>query len=212
MKKPLWDDSFWKHLHPLRLHPEALRFTYTFCLGGCSFLLFLILTFTGILLAFFYLPVQGKAYQSISDITYLVPFGGFIRNIHYWSGQLIIITLLMHMVRVFYYRAYRPPRQFNWLVGLGLLVLTFGEDFSGYVLRWDGDTYAATQVATALVRIIPGIGHFFYVLLVGGNQFGEVTVLRFYLLHCMIIPGLMFLLIFYHFWRVRKDGLAGKVL
>ncbi len=210
MKKPSWDDSFWKHLHPLRLQPESIRFTYTFCLGGCTFLLFLVLIISGVLLTFYYLPLSDKAYQSIADITYLVPYGGFIRNIHYWSGQLMVVTLLLHMVRVFYYRAYRPPRQFNWLVGLVLLVLTIGEDFSGYVLRWDADTWSATRVATHLIREIPGIGTFFYWILVGGDQIGEATVLRFYIFHCLLLPGMMILLVFYHFWRVRKDGLAGK--
>jgi len=212
MKKKGLDDSFWKHLHPVRLHPESIRFTHTFCLGGCTFLLFLVLILSGLLLAFFYLPLSDKAYLSITNITYLVPYGGFIRNIHYWSGQLMIITLLLHMIRVFYFRAYRPPRHFNWLVGLALLVLTFSEDFSGYVLRWDVDTFSATRVATQIVQEIPWIGQFFYRLLIGGDQVGEITVLRFHILHCLILPGLMILLIFYHFWRVRKDGLADRPL
>lgn len=212
MNKSPWDDSFWKHLHPLRLPPDSIRFTYTFCLGGCTFLLFLVLIVSGVLLTFFYLPIADKAYGSITDITYLIPFGGYIRTIHYWSGQLMVITLLLHMVRVFYYRAYRPPRQFNWLIGLVLLILTLGEDFSGYVLRWDADTYSATQVTFHLIKEFPGIGPFLLTLLIGGDQIGESTVLRFYIFHCMLLPGLMILLIFYHFWRVRKDGLAGRPL
>lgn len=175
-------------------------------------MLFLMLVVSGVLLTFYYLPLSDRAYPSITQITYLVPYGGFIRNIHYWSGQLMVITLFLHMVRVFYYRAYGPPRQLNWLVGLALLVLTLGEDFSGYVLRWDADTVSATLVAASLVREIPGIGPFLYLLLVGGNQIGETTVLRFYILHCLLLPGLMLFLIFYHFWRVRRDGLAGKPL
>jgi quinol-cytochrome oxidoreductase complex cytochrome b subunit len=212
MKKPSWDNSFWKHLHPLRLQPEFIGFTYTFCLGGCTFLLFSLLVMSGLLLTFYYLPLTDKAYPSITEITYLVPYGGLIRNIHYWSGQLMVLSLLLHMVRVFYHRAYRPPRQFNWLVGLALLVLTFGEDFSGYVLRWDGDTHSAALVAVNLVREIPWVGPFFHLLLVGGDQIGETTILRFYILHCMLLPGLILFLIFYHFWRVRKDGLAGRPL
>lgn len=212
MKNSSWDDSFWKHLHPLRLQPESIGFTYTFCLGGCTFLLFLLLIVSGVLLTFYYLPLSDKAYPGITQITYLVPYGGFIRNIHYWSGQLMVITLFLHMVRVFYYRAYRPPRQFNWLIGLFLLVLTLGEDFSGYVLRWDADTSSAALVAASLVKEIPGVGPFFHLLLMGGDQIGETTVLRFYILHCLFLPGLMLFLIFYHFWRVRRDGLAGKPL
>jgi cytochrome b6 len=210
MKHTLWDDSFWKHLHPLKLQAEAIRLRTTFCLGGSAFLLFLVLNLSGLLLAFFYLPLPGKAYASVADLTFLVPWGGFIRGIHFWAGQIILIALLGHMARVFYQRAYRPPREWNWLVGLALLLLTFAEDFSGYVLRWDMDTFSAAQVATALLQTIPGIGPWLYQVAVGGRQIGEMTLVRFYLFHCLLLPGLMFPLIFYHFWRIRKDGLAGK--
>lgn len=212
MKNTFWEDGFWKHLHPLKFQSEATRFRTTFCLGGCAFLLFLVLNLSGVLLAFFYLPLSDKAYASVADLTFLVPWGGFIRAIHFWAGQGLILTLLGHMARVFYHRAYRPPRQYNWLVGLALLLLTVGEDFSGYVLRWDEDTFSAALVATGLLRTIPGVGSWFYQVLVGGRDIGDMTLLRFYLFHGLILPGLMFPLIFYHFWRIRKDGLAGKSL
>ena len=212
MKKGYLEDSFWKHLHPLKLPPESIRFSYTFCLGGSTFFLFFLLILTGILLAFYYLPIQDRAYPSITRITYLVPYGGFLRTLHYWSGQLMVLALILHMIRVFYYRAYRPPRQLNWWVGLCLFLSTLVIDFSGYVLRWDADTFAALQVATQLVREIPLLGKPLYILFVGGPEIGALTAIRFYLFHCLILPGLMILLIFYHFWRVRKDGLAGRPL
>ena len=158
IKKP-WSDSFWKHLHPYYLTAEMIRFTHTFCLGGLTFLLFFILNVTGLLLLFYYLPLADKAYLSVSNVTFVIPFGGFIRSLHYWAGQAMVVTLLLHMIRVFYYRAYRPPRSLNWLVGVGLLILTLFLDFTGYVLRWDADTYSATVVGTQIVRPDP-LGRF----------------------------------------------------
>jgi quinol-cytochrome oxidoreductase complex cytochrome b subunit len=212
MKPRTGTDSFWKHLHPASLTAEAIRFSHTFCLGGLTFLLFLILGLTGLLLLFYYWPLPEKAYLSITNLTFVIPYGGFIRGLHYWAGQLMVVTLSLHMVRVFYYRAYRPPRQMNWLVGLGLLVLTLVLDFTGYTLRWDADTYAATLVGTQLLKEFPLIGPALHTLVVGGHQIGEATLLRFYVLHCFLLPGMLLFLAFYHFWRVRKDGLAGKPL
>jgi quinol-cytochrome oxidoreductase complex cytochrome b subunit len=210
MKNKTRPDSFWKHLHPSYLTAEMIRFTHTFCLGGLTFFLFLCLSFSGLLLLFYYLPLPEKAYLSITNLTFVVPFGGFIRGVHYWAGQLMVVTVTLHMIRVFYYRAYRPPRQFNWLVGVGLLFLTLVLDFTGYTLRWDADTYAATVVGTQLLQQVPLLGPGLHTLLVGGARIGETTVLRFYVLHCFILPGLLFFLAFYHFWRVRKDGMAER--
>jgi quinol-cytochrome oxidoreductase complex cytochrome b subunit len=211
IKKP-WSDSFWKHLHPSYLTAEMIRFTHTFCLGGLTFFLFLILSVTGLLLLFYYLPLADKAYPSVSNVTFVIPFGGFIRSLHYWAGQGMVVTILLHMIRVFYYRAYRPPRSLNWLVGVGLLILTLTLDFTGYALRWDADTYSATVVGTQIVKQIPWTGSALFHLLAGGAQFGETTVLRFYVLHSFLLPGSVFALIFYHFWRVRKDGMAERPL
>lgn len=212
MTKPARSDSFWKHLHPASLTAEAIRFTHTFCLGGLTFLLFLLLGFTGLLLLFHYLPLSDKAYLSITNLTFLIPFGRFVRSLHFWAGQFMVVTVTLHMVRVFWYRAYRPPRQMNWLVGVGLLVLTLVLDFTGYTLRWDAETYAATLVGTQLLTEVPLVGGGLHTLLVGGNQIGETTILRFYVLHCFLLPGLLLFLVFYHFWRVRKDGLAERPL
>ncbi|MBI5584892.1 MAG: cytochrome b N-terminal domain-containing protein [Deltaproteobacteria bacterium] len=210
--KKTWSDSFWKHLHPASLTAEAIRFTHTFCLGGVTFLLFILLGLTGLLLLFHYLPLPEKAYLSITTLTFVIPFGGFIRSLHYWAGQVMVATLSLHMIRVFYYRAYQPPRRFNWLVGVGLLILTLVLDFTGYALRWDADTYAATLVGTQLLNQIPLLGPVLHILLVGGTQIGDSTLLRFYVLHCFLLPGFLLFLAFYHFWRVRKDGLAEKPL
>jgi quinol-cytochrome oxidoreductase complex cytochrome b subunit len=212
MKPRTGSDSFWKHLHPASLTTEAIRFTHTFCLGGLTFLLFLLLVLTGLLLLFYYWPLPERAYLAITNLTFVIPYGRFIRSLHFWAGQLMVVTLVLHTVRVFYYRAYRPPRQMNWLVGLGLLILTLVLDFTGYALRWDADTYTATLVGTQLLKEIPLIGPALHTLVVGGPQIGDTTLLRFYVLHGFLLPGLLLFLAFYHFWRVRKDGLAGKPL
>ena len=171
------DDPLYPHLLPGRLD-------FSSCL--------LILNVTGLLLLFYYLPLADKAYLSVSNVTFVIPFGGFIRSLHYWAGQAMVVTVLLHMIRVFYYRAYRPPRSLNWLVGVGSLILTLILDFTGYVLRWDADTYSATVVGTQVVKQIPWVGSGLFHLLVGGAQFGETTVLRFYVLHCFLLPGGLF--------------------
>lgn len=212
MKPRSGSDSFWKHLHPASLTSEAIRITRTFCLGGLTFLLFLLLGLTGLLLLFYYWPLPDKAYLSITNLTFVIPYGRFIRHLHFWAGQLMVVTLSLHMIRVFFYRAYRPPRQLNWLVGLGLLLLTLILDFTGYALRWDADTYAATLVGTQLLKGVPLFGPGLHHLMVGGPQIGDTTLLRFYVLHVFLLPGVLLFLAFYHFWRVRKDGLANRPL
>src|SRR5215470_7693161 len=111
------------HLHPVRIRRESLRITYTFCLGGLSFFLFLLLTVTGVLLMFYYRPATSVAYQDMKDLDTLINFGLLLRNIHRYSAHAMVIVVFLHMLRVFYTGAYRPPREFNWAIGAVLHVL-----------------------------------------------------------------------------------------
>src|SRR6266496_3833512 len=129
------------HLHPVKIKRHGLKLTYTFCLGGLSFFLFVLLTITGIYLMFFYRPAAtlggAKAYggmQAFRPSFYVVEL---VRNIHRWSAHLMVLTVSLHMARVFYTGAYKPPREFNWVVGVILLFLTLGLSFTGYLLPWD---------------------------------------------------------------------------
>ena len=118
------------HIHPVRVRQHAVKFAYTFCLGGLSFFLFLVLTVTGVYLMFFYVPSETQAYSDILRIQAEVPFGLLTRNIHRWAAHLMVFFVFLHMMRVFYHGAYKPPREFNWVVGVVLLFLTIMLSFT----------------------------------------------------------------------------------
>ncbi|MBU4564847.1 MAG: cytochrome b N-terminal domain-containing protein [Desulfarculus sp.] len=202
MAKP----GFLEHIHPPRIPPERTRFSATFCLGGLSFLLFLVLGGTGVVLMFSYVPTPQGAAAFFAQEAGDLPFAWFFRRLHFLAGQAMVITLLLHLARVLAARAYLPPRAANWLVGLGLLLLTLALDLSGYVLRWDAATQGAATVAAGVLGEIPAVGPLFKSLLLGGPSLGEASLLRFYVLHCLALPAFTLVLSFYHFWRIRKDG------
>jgi quinol-cytochrome oxidoreductase complex cytochrome b subunit len=193
------------HLHPSRVSADALRFTYTFGLGGAAILLLLVQVVTGALLAFAYSPALAEAYLSIVALETQVWFGQLIRNLHHWSANLLLIVVFLHLLRVFYTAAFHAPRRLNWELGLGLLGLTIGANFTGCLLPWDQLSYWAVTVGTSLLSYIPLIGEGFRRWLLGGAEVGAATLRNFYALHVLIIP-LGFLAVgVYHIWRVRKD-------
>jgi len=218
------------HLHPVKVKRHGLKLTYTFCLGGLSFFLFILLTITGIFLMFFYRPMAdiggAQAFTDMQNIRTTVFFGDLVRNLHRWGAHLMVFSVTLHMARVFYTGAYKPPREFNWVVGVILLFLTLGLSFTGYLLPWDQLAIWAVTVGTNMARAHPVIGHegpgsnllktddiafvasgddIRYALL-GGRFVGEGTLLRFYVLHCIAVPVIAMVLMAVHFWRVRKDG------
>lgn len=198
--------NFFYHLHPPTIPQRESRFRYTFGLGGLSVFLFLILTITGLLLVFFYIPTPDDAFASIQLIAFQVPLGWLIRNLHYWAAQALMIVVGLHLLRVIFTGAYKPPRGANYLIGLALLVATVLLDFSGYVLRWDDGTRWALVVGTNLVKETPLIGNGLYQLLVGGSDIGAATTIRFYAWHILglAVPGAI--LIGWHIFKVRRDG------
>jgi len=198
--------SFFRHLHPQNLSSQRVSFFNTFCLGGSAFFFFVILTFTGVLLMFAFLPLPGRAADSITDLDSVIPFGSLFRNLHYWSGQAMLLCVLLHMTRVCITGSYQPPRQLNWLVGLGLLCLTLALDFSGYVLRWDLQGRLAAVVGTNLIKEIPLLGDTFANALLGGDPTQPRGFLHWYVWHCIVLPQGIAVLSLYHFWRIRKDG------
>jgi len=206
------------HLHPARVHRWSLRPTFTMGLGILTLTAFLVATVTGILLMVYYKPSTALAYDSIKDIHFVVPTGRFIRNIHRWSANLMVVGVLLHMGRVFYTGAYRAPREFNWVVGMALLAITLGLSFTGYLLPWDQLAYWAVTIGANIaqspreVTDALGItawfdaGGFQKELLLGSDQVGQEALIRFYLLHVMVLPLALVMLLAVHFWRVRKDG------
>jgi quinol-cytochrome oxidoreductase complex cytochrome b subunit len=212
--------SIFFHLHPRRIQPDRMKIGFTWCLGGLSFVLFLITVFTGALLMIYYRPAPEYAYDDILDLRYTVFLGGFFRNVHRWAGHGIVITVVLHMLRVFYTGSYKPPREFNWIVGVCLLLIVFAFAFTGYLLPWDQISYWGTRVGTNLLHSVPLIGSdgpfgrdlglrpdsdlgFF---LLGDQDLGARALIRFYSLHVFILPLLAAVFLMVHFWRVRKDG------
>ncbi|HET8570820.1 MAG TPA: selenite/tellurite reduction operon b-type cytochrome ExtP [Candidatus Limnocylindria bacterium] len=200
------------HLHPVRVKRHAVRYTYTFCLGGISFFLFLALTVTGLYLMFFYVPSVSRAYQDIQAISTSVAFGDLVRNMHRWAAHLMVLTVFLHMIRVFYHGAYKPPREFNWVIGVVLLLLTLLLSFTGYLLPWDQIAFWAITVGTQMAQYAPLLGSQTSFFLLGGIEVGQNTLLRFYVLHVIFLPLIAAILMIVHFWRIRKDGgISGPV-
>jgi quinol-cytochrome oxidoreductase complex cytochrome b subunit len=194
------------HIHPVKVRERAIRFSYTFYLGTITFSLFVVLVVTGVLLMLYYQPAIPNAYQNMKDLQYVVSDGMFLRNMHRWAAHLMVIAVFLHMLRVFYKGAYRRPREFNWVIGVFLLLLTLLLSYTGYLLPYDQLSYWAVTVGANIVKYVPLVGNKIRFLLLGGSDIGEYTLVRFYVLHCVILPLVMSVLIGMHFWRIRKDG------
>ena len=209
------------HLQPVRVPKDAIRVTYTWGLGGISFLLFLVLTVTGILLMFYYRPASMLAYRDIKDLSFAVTLGQFLRNMHRWAAHLMVVAVIFHMDRVFLTGAYKPPREYNWVVGVLLLVMTLFLSYTGYLLPWDQLALWAVTVGAQMAANSPMLGNegpfrlpFITTandarfVLVGGTVINDATLIRFYVLHCIAVPFLFTIFLAVHLWRVRKDSFS----
>lgn len=213
------------HLHPITIPRQGVRIKYTWCMGGITFFLFLVEVVTGVLLMFYYRPTVEYAYVDIMALRDEVKLG-ILREIHRWGAHAMVITVWLHMLRVFLTGSYKPPREFNWVVGVLLLVLTLLLSFTGYLLPWDQLSMWAVTVGTNMAGAAPFVGHQapfastlkigdmplvssgndMRFLLLGGRFVGAPALLRFYVLHCVAVPLVASVLMAVHFWRVRKDG------
>jgi quinol-cytochrome oxidoreductase complex cytochrome b subunit len=194
------------HLHPVKVSRQAMKITYTWCMGGISFFLFLLLTVTGVFLMFYYIPDVNVAYQNINQLDSAVSFGLLVRNMHRWAAHLMVVSVTLHMIRVFYHGAYKPPREFNWVVGVLLFFVTLFLSFTGYLLPWDQIAIWAITVGTNLAPYTPILGDTVYKIMVGGSSVSQATLIRFYVGHVILLPLAAALLMAVHFWRIRKDG------
>jgi quinol-cytochrome oxidoreductase complex cytochrome b subunit len=194
------------HLHPPTIPESSAKIGFTWCLGGLAALMFLIETVTGVLLLLHYIPTAGGAYTSMQDIIHVIPYGFFLRNIHYWAGQIMVGLVGLHMVRVFWTGSFAPPRQFNWIIGLMLLVGTILIDFTGYLLVWDTRSLWAWTIARNLCGTVPVIGAATGSLLFGPEHASDAVLIRIYVWHVVLLPAIMVVFASWHFWRIRKDG------
>ena len=200
--------NFFLHVYPVKVPRSVLRTRSTLRLGFIAAVLYLILFISGMYLMFFYRPVAPDAYYNMHELSTTVAFGQFVRNIHRWSAHLMVLVVCLHMLRVFFSGAYKPPRQFNWVVGVGLLVFTLLLSFTGYLLPWDQLSYWAITVGTNIAGYVPVFGNQARNVLLGGPSVGNETLLRFYVLHIYFLPTFLFIVLGVHIWRVRKDGFA----
>ncbi|MFN8007787.1 MAG: cytochrome bc complex cytochrome b subunit [Terriglobia bacterium] len=204
--------NFLLHWFPSKITKESLSWSYSFWLGTMAAALFLILTITGVVLMFLYVPSVERAYLSVKDLEFVVSFGWFIRSLHRVSAHLMVAVVFLHMVRVFLTGAFKngtsanQNRPLNWVVGVALLLVTLFLSFTGYLLPWDQLAYWAITVGTNIASAAPVVGEWMRFLLLGGSTIEQNTLLRFYVLHCFFLPLIVLLLFSYHMWRVRKDG------
>ncbi|MEQ1604185.1 MAG: cytochrome b N-terminal domain-containing protein [Pyrinomonadaceae bacterium] len=198
--------NFFLHIHPVKVHKNTLKPWFTMGLGLMSMFLFLILTVSGVLLMFYYVPSTTQAYDRMLDLRGSVAFGVFLRNMHRWSAHGMVAVVFLHMCRVFFTASYKKPREFNWVIGVMLFLLTLFLSFTGYLLPWDQLAFWAITVGTAIAGYAPVFGNEIRFLLLGDTTVGQEALLRFYVLHVAVLPLAMTLLIAIHFWRIRKDG------
>lgn len=198
--------NFYLHLHPPSIPAEQSRLRYTLGAGGLALFLMLVLFITGLLEMYYYIPTSEQAAISVETITTLVTFGSLVRNLHFWSAQFLVVVITLHLLRVVLTGAYAPPRRFNYLLGLALLVLVLLLDFTGYMLRWDEGIRWALVVGTNLLKTIPGIGEGVYQFLIGGSEPGTATVTRFYTWHIFGLGLIAGIFLIWHIFRVRRDG------
>jgi quinol-cytochrome oxidoreductase complex cytochrome b subunit len=200
------------HWFPAKVTKASLSFGYSFWLGTISAVLFALLTLTGMVLMFLYVPSVERAYQSIKDIEFVVAFGWYLRAVHRIAAHLMVAVVLLHMVRVFLTAAYRngvafqQNRPLNWILGVGLLLSTLLLSFTGYLLPWDQLAYWAITVGTNIASAAPLIGERIRFILLGGSIIEQNTLIRFYVLHCFFLPVIVLFLFVWHMWRVRKES------
>lgn len=198
--------NFFLHIHPVKVHRHTIKPWYTMGLGLITFFLFLLLVVSGILLMFYYVPATTHAYDRMLDLRGTVAFGTFLRNMHRWAAHGMVAAVFLHMCRVFFTGSYKKPREFNWVIGVVLFLLTLFSSFTGYLLPWDQLAFWAITVGTSIAGYAPVIGNDVKFLLLGDTQVGQEALLRFYVLHIAVLPVVITLLVSIHFWRIRKDG------
>jgi quinol-cytochrome oxidoreductase complex cytochrome b subunit len=197
------------HFRPATVPEKTLKFTLTWGLGGMAAVLVLLQVGTGLLLKFVYVPTPIGAYGSILELNNAVMFGQLIRNIHHWCANFLVLIVFLHLLRVFFTGAFHPPRQFTWIIGLGLFGLVLTANFTGYLLPYDQLAYWAVTVSTGMLGYIPVIGSLLQEIIRGGNEIGPATLKMFFAIHTAIVPVGLIILMAFHFWRIRKsDGLV----
>lgn len=189
---------------PIPIHLKR----WWWCLGGIPAYLFIVQAITGILLCFHYVPSSELAYQSVKKITEVIPYGWYIRSVHRWSATFMIVTVILHMMRVFFTGSYRKPRELNWIAGVALLFLTLLFGFTGYSLIYEQLSYWGMTVAGNLTEAVPLIGSYLADFIRGGESVGTHTLTRFFTFHIWVLPALLMLVLGLHLLLIRLHGVT----
>jgi quinol-cytochrome oxidoreductase complex cytochrome b subunit len=189
-------------------HPVPRHITWLHCFGGLTFFTFIVQVATGVIMAFFYVPTPDHAHDSIAFFQASVLFGSIVRNVHRWGAYTMVVLVFLHMLRVFVHKAYRKPRELNWVLGVGLLLLVVSFGFTGYLLPWDQKAYWATNVGLNIAGTVPLVGPGIATFLRGGPDLGALTLVRFYAMHVFILPIALVVGLLLHFAMIRKQGIA----
>jgi quinol-cytochrome oxidoreductase complex cytochrome b subunit len=191
--------------------PVPKHVNFTGCFGGIALFIFILQVMTGIMLMLYYKPTTDEAFNSVMTITNDVPFGWLIRGLHFWGANLMILVVMLHMLKVFITGAYKKPRDFNWVIGIILLMLTLGFAFTGYLLPWNQISYWATTVGTEIPGAIPFIGKDIVSFIRGGEEISPITLTRFFAVHIVILPIITVVFMIMHFIMIRKLGISGPL-
>jgi len=209
--------NFLLHWFPAKVSKASMAWSYSFWLGTVTAALFLVTILSGLPLLLLYVPSVERAYQSVKDIEYVITFGRWLRAVHRLSAHGMVIVVVLHLARVFFTGAYKnglgrnQHRQWNWVIGVAMLLVTLFLSFTGYLLPWDQLAFWAVTVGTNIASAVPFVGPDIRELLIGGRNIEQATLIRFYVLHIVFLPGALAVLFAYHMWRVRKDGGLAKV-
>jgi len=200
-----WREDF-QRMMSSRVIESQLGFRVTWYLGALTLGCFAIQVATGLLLMLYYHPSIPQAYADMKDLEFVVSSGYMLRSLHRWSAHAMVFLVFMHMAKVFYRKAYKPPRELNWIVGVFLLLTTLLLSYTGYLLPWDQLSYWGTTVGANIISSIPVVGANLRFYLLGGHTVNANALLRFYVLHTLMFPLLAIVLIGVHLWRLHEDG------
>lgn len=188
--------------------PQPRHVSWLHTLGFTALILLALQIFTGVLLLFYYKPGAATAYESIKFISEKVTFGWFFRQLHLWGANFIVTVVALHLVRVFFYGAYKKPRELTWMAGAGLFLVVLGFAFTGYLLPWDQLAFWGTTVGTDSTKEVPLIGPFLLTFLRGGENVTDITLSRFFAIHVVVLPAVLLALIGLHLFLVRYHHIA----
>ena len=198
----------WRQVWGVIFLRKIPKVNWLYTLGSASLFVAITQIITGILLTIYYVPTPDHAYDSVQYITTQLPAGWFIRGLHHWGASAMVVLVILHMLRVIFYGAYKFPREVTWLTGVFLLLVVIGFGFTGYLLPWDQKAYWATTVGTRIAGTPPVIGQWVLLIMRGGDELSAVTLARFFGVHVWVLPAALLTLLTIHIYLIIRIGIS----